>query len=106
KKSFHLEVPTLSSSSSSSSSASPSPTVQPASVSTVQARTTPTFPNPHRSIWGILQPSVLVIIAREGAEVGDGLLLPTAIRTWLMGSRDRGDAKRRTKTCSEHNLVR
>ncbi|KAF7233662.1 hypothetical protein EG68_11432 [Paragonimus skrjabini miyazakii] len=37
KKSFHLEVPTHSSS-------SPSPTVQPASVSKAQAGTTPTFP--------------------------------------------------------------
>ncbi|KAF5394029.1 hypothetical protein PHET_12370 [Paragonimus heterotremus] len=47
-----------------------------------------------------------IILARESAEAGDGLLLPPAIRTWLKGSRDRGVARRRTKRCSEHSLVR
>ncbi|KAF7256422.1 hypothetical protein EG68_06783 [Paragonimus skrjabini miyazakii] len=46
-----------------------------------------------------------VILPREGGEAGDSLLPPSAIRTWLKGSRDRGVARRRTKRCSKHNLV-
>ncbi|KAF7234346.1 hypothetical protein EG68_11804 [Paragonimus skrjabini miyazakii] len=57
------------------------------------------------SSFYIYSVSVEVIIAREGAEAGDGHLLPAAIRTWLKGSRDRGVARRRTKTCSDHHLV-
>ncbi|KAF6774225.1 hypothetical protein AHF37_08253 [Paragonimus kellicotti] len=47
-----------------------------------------------------------VILAREDAQAGDGLLLPAAIQSWLKGSRDRGIARRRVRRCSEATMIR